>query len=163
VDDDLLNERRAALETERERLNRAIVNRTPELNDVRVHRQETEDRLSLIDSQRDVARRNVEQLAQRVENLRGAPDDPQTLAGVDTLLQRANDVPQRIAAVRDVILGATRRLHRLLMRRLASMQQLYKPAADFVETNELACETELEFVADLAVGPNWSETNRGLA
>jgi len=42
------------------------------------------------------------------------------------------------------------------------MQQLYRPAAEFVETNELARETDLEFVADLAVGPTWSEASRAL-
>lgn len=162
IDDELLDERRRALQAERERQGRAIDNRAPELGDVRAQRQDTEERLSLIDAQRDIARRNVEQLVQRVESLQGTPDDPLTLAGVEALLQRASHLPERIAATRQAIIDTVRRLHQLLGRRLASMQQLYRPAAEFVETNELARETDLEFVADLAVGPTWSEASRAL-
>ncbi|HVU60340.1 MAG TPA: AAA family ATPase [Mycobacteriales bacterium] len=162
VDQQLLDERRRALDTERERLTRAMENRTPEIEDVRVKRRETEERLALIDSQRDLARRNADQLAQRVQALRGSADDPQTLQGVEALLARADRIPAEIEDVRESIIEAARRLHTLLTRRLETMRQLYMPAAEFVDTNELARETELEFVADLSLGARWSESVRGL-
>jgi len=115
IDDELLDERRRALQAERERQGRAIDNRAPELGDVRAQRQDTEERLSLIDAERDIARRNVEQLVQRVESLQGTPDDPLTLDGVEALLQRASHLPERIAATRQAIIDTVRRLHQLLV------------------------------------------------
>lgn len=162
VDEQAIERRVEDVEAERNSFDKHIENRAEEVEAVSEQREAAESRLGAVDVARDALRRKVEQLELRIRELDGSPEDAQSISGLGALIARAEALPAEIEETRSNVLSATRRLHALLARRLEVMQELYRPASDFVRMNELAAEAGLQFVADLVFGPSWSRVSSGL-
>jgi hypothetical protein len=115
-----------------------------------------EARLGRSNSERDAAQRILEQTVARIRAIEGAEDEPDTLAYVDKQIENARSLPSRLSDTKAQLVEGVREAHALLRKRLAVIEELYAPAADFVANSELAQEAGLEFVSGFLVSPSWS-------
>ncbi len=155
VDTGALLAQESALEHSRIELIAAIRLREGRLTELGAFKSLLEARLASVDAARDAARREVEQLSSRASAINGAPDEPGTLLKLELEVAEAQALPERTAAARRALLDGAREVHGLLTRKLTVVEDLYRPAAHFVNSNELARDTGLAFVAGLEVGREW--------
>jgi hypothetical protein len=114
-------------------------------------------RLEVADAKREHQRRHVDHLNERLRQIAGQDDDPETIAGLEQLLLDAERVPVDLRGSHSKIFSASRRMHELLLQKLAVIKELYQPAATFVADDPLAREAAIQFEAELTVSKVWEE------
>jgi hypothetical protein len=111
--------------------------------------------LQAVDGDRERRRSAVTAIDQRIKSLIGDESDVQSLAGIRSRLQRALKLPGIIMEVREQIVAAAGEVYELLMHRLRVLEELYRPAAVFIERSPLAADVGIEFAATLALSESW--------
>lgn len=115
---------------------------------------ETTTRLASKDSVRELARQQVDQLADRVKSLTGDAKVADSLRGLEDLRDRVAAVPATMKEQVDLILAKAGEIHDAVVDQLDAVASLYEPAADFIRGSKAIEQAELEFKADLRVVPS---------
>jgi hypothetical protein len=157
LDANRLAEARRALHEYSRMRQSAISERALKVAEISKERDKVTERLELADAEREGHRRHVDHLNERLRQITGQDDDPETIAGLERLLLDAEHVPVDIRDSHAKILLASRRMHELLLEKLAVIKQLYEPAATFVAEDPLAHEAAIQFEAELTVSKVWDE------
>jgi len=139
---------------------REVLDRDLEAQD-RARRGNT-DALAAADSARERARQRVLQSEERVATLIGDENDDESHAGLTALLQRIDETPARVNALRDLIIERSKKIYEALEAQLRAVESLYAPASDFIANSEVVKNAGLKFNAELRVLPTWRSVSAGL-
>lgn len=151
-----------SLRDQRIPLDSAMNARRAEQEALAVQRQTIAERLSLVDANREAARRSVEQLRERIRNINGAADAPDTVLGLTAQIARADSLPAELADAMEAILRGSLRMHELLMQRLRVVREAYEPAERYIANSDVARQAGVSFSADLMVSDRWEALSKDL-
>lgn len=111
--------------------------------------------LAVADGARELARQRVMQERERLAQLNGGPDDPETLLGLTNLRDRVTAAPAQMQEARAALVLHAEQVHRALAEQASAVADLYAPASRFIEASAVVQTAGLEFNADLRILPEW--------
>ena len=112
--------------------------------------------LEKIDQVRELARRQRDQVSERVAGLVGSNEDRDSVLGLRKILEHYRSLPSRLALIRSKLAERAKEIHLTMDERLDTVSRLYQPASDFIMESPIASEAGVTFSADLFVGLEWS-------
>jgi len=125
-------------------------------------RRENAVALAAADSARERARQRVLQSEVRFAALRGDENDGESYTGLTALLQRIDETPGKLDALRDQILDRSKCIYEALEAQLRAVKSLYAPASDFIAKSEVVKNAGLQFNAELRLLPRWKTVSADL-
>lgn len=152
VQEERIERAQAEIATEVEARRSAVRRRAEESERMRAERTQVAQRLAMADAARESIRRQLSALEERLRLIEGDGESGETIRTLEQLLTEAHEIPSRLVETRSQLLTSARQMHGLLLAKLQLVRDLYQPAAEFVASDVLAEQAELQFEAELQVG-----------
>lgn len=120
------------------------------------------ERLESEDTQRETARREVEELKSRVRVLVGESTIPDSAKGMDHRIKRLQELPNIILNIKEELTLIGSNVYDAMLQRIQIIQEIYKPAAEFASNDSLAGDAGITFNADIRFSEKWERISDGL-
>lgn len=122
----------------------------------------TSQRLAAIDGERALARQRVSQTEERIAQLKGSDENPDSIAGLVALLTRIQNAPVALSAARSALLNQAGTVYEAIQGQLEAVESLYRPATEFIAGSSLAGSAGLEFDASIRFTNQWLGLTKAL-
>lgn len=162
VNAEAIAEIRLAWETRQYKVKAETVQAREELDSIAGRRDALRANLSAQDNVRETARREVEQLQKRIDVLKGDAADSDSLAGLDSRIARVGETPTEIEAVLGDLTDLASAIYAQMLIRISTIRDIYKPAEDFANNDELASEAGITFDANIRFSGRWDRISESL-
>lgn len=114
-----------------------------------------QEHLGAIDAERERARQRVADAKQRVDSIKGSPEDGESLLGLQTLKARIEAIPAAVQSKLEEIFQISQEIFDELKSKLDVVRSLYRPATQFIDASYVLQNVGLEFNAGLKSLSSW--------
>jgi hypothetical protein len=122
----------------------------------------TSQRLAGLNGERELARQRVTQTEERIEQLNGNDETPDSIAGLAALLTRIHEAPTALDTARSALLEQARAVYDAIRAQLDAVESLYRPATEFIASSTLASSAGLVFDASIRFTNQWLSLSKSL-